>query len=204
MKTEPVNKKFDPAAIIILVIVGIILYLFLKPKFESNDQSKYSGLVPINNTKTADADYSQPVQSAQSNSNIVKLNQPLTTQYFEVTVQRYWVLKSVNTDNEYTDLPQLPDIKYLVLRIKYKNTDTESRMILSGEVLINYNGRDYNFDHPETIFGNGWQTGLEQINPLTHLTTAVVYKIPKELKGTAYYHPGRSEDGQVIQIGEIK
>lgn len=85
-----------------------------------------------------------------------------------------------------------------------KNTDTESRMILSGEVLINYNGKDYNFDHPEMIMMPGWQTGLEQINPLTHLVTAVVYKIPKELKGTAYYHPGRSEDGQIIEIGEIK
>lgn len=196
MTPESNPKNIGVYAIIVIALVVALIY------FVNNAQSdKHS----IGAKQPSYTDTQQNLEApAQPSPNIVQLTQPLTTQYFEVTVQKYWVLKSVNTNNEYTDLPQLPDIKYLVLRIKYKNTDTESRMILTGDVLINYNGKDYNFDHPETILGEGWQTGLEQINPLTHLITAVVYKIPKELKGTAYYRPGRADAGQVIQIGEIK
>jgi hypothetical protein len=38
---------------------------------------------------------------------------------------------------------------------------------------------------------------------LTSKTTKLVYKIPNEIKGNAYYHPGRSDDGEVILLGSI-
>ncbi len=134
---------------------------------------------------------------------IVGIKDTLRTPMFDVTLRRFWLLKWVDTHNEYTDLNPEPNTKYLVLGLKYKNTDTESRMIGQGQIIINYNGRDYNFDHAETIMAAGFSTGMEQLNPLTTHTVIFVYKLPKELKGIAYYHPGRTDDRRYISF-EIK
>jgi hypothetical protein len=45
---------------------------------------------------------------------------------------------------------------------------------------------------------------LEQLNPLTQKTTNLVYKIPKEIKGPAYYKPGRADNDQRIFLGDLK
>jgi hypothetical protein len=77
-------------------------------------------------------------------------------------------------------------------------------MISDGEVVINYNGKDYLFDKSETVLLAGWGTMLDQLNPLTSKTTNLVYKIPTEIKGPAYYRPGRSNSDDLIAIGNIE
>ena len=114
------------------------------------------------------------------------------------------IQKSVNTGNEFANLKAEPGNKYLVMNTTFKNTDSESRMLMDGEILINYNGKDYTFDKSETVMLEGWGLLLDQINPLTSKTTNIVYKIPEELKGVAYYKPGRAGSNDIIELGNIK
>lgn len=84
-----------------------------------------------------------------------------------------------------------------------KNTDEESRMMFEGVVWIDYNGKRWKFDNTETILLEGWGMILDQINPLTTKTTKLVFKVPAEIKGPAYYQPGRSSGGKMIYLGNL-
>ena len=75
-------------------------------------------------------------------------------------------------------------------------------MLMDGVVIINYNGKDYNFDKSETVMADGWGLLLDQINPLTTKTTKLVYKIPAEITGNATYKPGRGSSE--FYLGTIK
>ncbi len=77
-------------------------------------------------------------------------------------------------------------------------------MLMDGVVIINYNGKDYNFDKSETVMADGWGLLLDQINPLTTKTTKLVYKIPAEITGNAYYKPSRSGSNDIIDLGIIE
>ena len=66
------------------------------------------------------------------------------------------------------------------------------------------NGKDYNFDKSETVMADGWGLLLDQINPLTTKTTKLVYKIPAEIIGNAYYKPARSGSNDIIDLGIIE
>ncbi len=88
--------------------------------------------------------------------------------------------------------------------MSFKNTSEESRMLMDGVVIINYNGKDYNFDKSETVMADGWGLLLDQINPLTTKTTKLVYKIPTEITGNAYYKPSRSGSNDIIDLGIIE
>lgn len=134
----------------------------------------------------------------------VKIGEILPTEYFDVRVNKVSVKKSVNVGNEFADLKEEAGNKYLIINATFKNTDTESRMLTDGEILINYDGKDYTFDKSETVMLEGWGLFLDQINPLTSKTTNIVYKIPEELKGTAYYKPGRTGGNDLIELGNIE
>ena len=141
--------------------------------------------------------------SASKIKDYKKTGDVLSTHYFDVTVNSARIQNRVNTGNEFADLKPERDTQYLILNITFKNTDTESRMIEDGEVLIAYNGKNYRYDHSETIVADGWGLFFDQINPLTSKTTNLVYKIPSELKGTIYYHPGRADSDKIIRVGDI-
>ena len=87
--------------------------------------------------------------------------------------------------------------------VTFKNTDKESRMLEDGIVLINYNGQEYKFDKSETIMADGWGLFLDQLNPMISKTTNLVYKIPAEISGQAYYMPGRNSDDVKFSLGEL-
>ncbi len=142
--------------------------------------------------------------SEPSASNSVSIGQTLHTAYFDVTANKISVKDRVKTGNEFADLKPETGNMYLIINATFKNTDKESRMIMDGDIWINYNGKDYKFDKSETVMLEGWGTMLDQINPLTSKTTNLVYKIPAEIKGTAYWNPGRSNKNQVINLGEIQ
>ena len=76
-------------------------------------------------------------------------------------------------------------------------------MLTDGSVWVNYNGKDYEFDKSETIMAEGYGLLLDQINPLTSKTTNLVYKIPAEVKGEAYWQPGRASDDERILLGKL-
>jgi hypothetical protein len=106
-----------------------------------------SALITCNHSNNLGAE--KPDSTSQQN--VVGLNQPLKTKYFEVTIKRFVIRNHINTGNPYLNPPKSKDDRFLILDAKFKNIDTESRTILDGEVLITYNGKDYQFDHSETI-----------------------------------------------------
>ena len=131
----------------------------------------------------------------------IGIGETLKTDYFDVTVNKVGTSNWIDTGNEFSDLKPEDGSKYIVLNVTFKNTDSESRMIIDGSLLINYNGKDYEFDKSEPIMADGWGLFLDQINPLIKKTTKLVYKIPDEITGDVYYKPGRS-DGK-INLGSI-
>jgi hypothetical protein len=134
----------------------------------------------------------------------VALGQTLVTPYFDVVINSARVEDRVRTGNQFSDLKPESGNRYLIMNVSYKNTDSESRMITDGILYIEYNGKQYKFDHSENVMAEGWGIFLDQINPLTLKTTNLVYKIPAEITGPAYFQPGRSSKNQFISIGEIE
>jgi len=172
-----------------VVIVGVIIFFFI---------ILMVGALSMRSSKNSYS--SSPAKSAQST---IGVGQALSTRYFDVTINTVETYKSVDLGNIYMNLKEEPETNYLVLNITFKNTDNESRMIIDGEVLINYNGKDYKFDKSETVLADGWGLFLDQINPLSSKTTNLVYKIPKEITGKAYYHPGRAGKKDLIYLGSL-
>jgi hypothetical protein len=134
----------------------------------------------------------------------VAIGEPLKTLYFDVTVNEAATAKRIKFNHSYTNLPEEEGSFYLALNTTFKNTSNESRMIFDGEILVNYNGKEYKFDRSETILEEGWGIFLDQINPLTSKTTNLVYKIPSEISGPAYYRPGRAGSKDLISLGNIQ
>ena len=134
----------------------------------------------------------------------VSVGQILKTKYFEVTVNNVSLQKSVNTGNQFTDLKAEKGIRYLVFNTTFKNIDDESQVLIDGDVIIKYNGKDYTYGKSETILADGWGLLLDRINPLTSKTTNLVYKIPEEITGRVYYRPGRSGKDDLIFLGNLK
>lgn len=133
----------------------------------------------------------------------VKIGEILKTDYFDISVNKVDLADRVNTGNEFSDLKPEEGNKYLIINTTFKNTDSESRMIIEGTVWINYNGKDYEFDKSESVMAEGFGALLEQLNPLTSKTTNLVYKIPAEITGDAYWQPGRSNDDERIFLGTL-
>lgn len=133
----------------------------------------------------------------------VGIGETLRTDYFDITVNKVSLEDRVNTGNEFADLKPEQGNLYLIINASFKNTDKESRMLMDGSVWINYNGKDYEFDKAETVMLEGWGLLLDQINPLTTKTTNLVYKIPAEIKGNAYWQPGRADSDQKILLGNL-
>lgn len=121
--------------------------------------------------------------------------------YFDVTVNGAEIVKSKKI-NSFESLKAEPDIKYLIINITFKNTDKESRMVTDGSVIVNYDGKNYEFDKTETVMDDGWGLFLDQLNPLTKKTTNLVYRLPAEIKGNAIYKTGRGN--AKIELGIIK
>lgn len=134
----------------------------------------------------------------------VGIGEVLHTDYFDITVNKVSLEDRVNTGNEFADLKPEQGNLYLIINASFKNTDSESRMLMDGSVWINYNGKNYEFDKAETVMLEGWGLLLDQINPLTTKTTNLVYKIPAEIKGNAYWQPGRADSDQKILLGNLE
>lgn len=179
-----------------LASLGAITFFLIIAMGSMDDKKEKTG--------SSKAGTSAATVSTEAEANYKKVGETLATDYFDVTVNKVSVENSVNTGNEFADLKPEEGTRYLIINTSFKNNSDESRMLIDGEVLINYNGKDYTFDKSETVMLEGWGLMLDQINPLTTKTTNLVYKIPAELKGTAYYRPGRSGSNDLINLGNIQ
>jgi len=155
-------------------------------------------------SSSASSSSSETTEKKASEPTGVGVGQVLQTDYFAIKVNEVSLQDRVNTGNQFADLKPEPDNMYLIINASFKNTDNESRMLMDGSVWINYNGKDYEFDKSETVMLEGWGLLLDQINPLTTKTTNLVYKIPAEIKGPAYWQPGRAKKSQRIFLGNLQ
>lgn len=176
-----------------VVIALIVLAQIGKDKKDSSTSA--------DNSSSSSSDQTEQKTEAPKG---VGIGETLHTDYFDITVNKVSLEDRVNTGNEFADLKPEQGNLYLIINASFKNTDKESRMLMDGSVWINYNGKNYEFDKAETVMLEGWGLLLDQINPLTTKTTNLVYKIPAEIKGDAYWQPGRADSDQKIFLGNLK
>ena len=148
---------------------------------------------------------SSSTDSNNSSNNNVGIGQTLKTDYFEVTVSKAETTPKIKATDEYSsDKLAGEGNKYLVMTTTFKNIDKETRTLIDGgKVFINYNGKDYKFDTPESILEEGYGVFLDPINPLISKTTKIVFKLPADIKGPAYYSPSRADDDERIFLGNL-
>lgn len=189
-KNQSISKGWK---IGVTVVIALIVFAQLG-KEDKGGSSTADNLSSSSNEQTE-----QKTEGSKS----VRVGEVLHTDYFDITVNKVSLEDRVNTGNEFADLKAEQGNMYLIINATFKNTDQESRMLMDGSVWINYNGKDYEFDKSETVILEGWGLLLDQINPLTTKTTKLVYKIPAEIKGTAYWQPGRADKDQKILLGGL-
>lgn len=193
MSTE--QKKKPGAGKIILIVIGVIFALGILASLTSNKKSSTGS----NETGTASTESAPPSSSSQ-----VAIGQTLKTEYFDVTVNKASITRKIKDPSGVgMNAEADPGTKFLVINVTYKNTDTESRMVLDGSVFINHSGKELNFDNSETLMIDGYGLFLDQLNPLISKTTNLVYKIPEEATGAAFYNPGRSDNNDRIALGDL-
>lgn len=195
IQPRPAKKKMGIGKKI-LIGIGILFVIGIIANMGKEKENKVSNVAISASAQTE--------TKADATTNYPTLGQTLQTRYFEVTITKAGLTNKLNTGNEFTDEKAGEGNQFLVMQTTFKNIDNESRMLTDGSVFINYNGKDYEFDKSETIMAEGYGLFLDQINPLTSKTTKLVYKIPAEIKGPAYYRPGRADDDQKIFLGNLK
>ncbi|MCF8354997.1 MAG: DUF4352 domain-containing protein [Melioribacteraceae bacterium] len=190
---KPIYKKWWFWLIAVIVVIAIA---------NSGKKSVNSNETPSNDgniVKTeANENKKEEVEEA-----FPTIGESLSTDYFQITLNKANVDTKVNTGNQFADLDEEPGNKFLILDITFKNIDDESRMFIDGSVYINFNGKEYKYDKSETIMLKGWGTMLDRINPLTTKTTKLVYKIPTEISGAVYWEPGRNYDDKRFFCGNL-
>jgi len=194
METTQTPKKKTSFGKKLLIGLGVIIVIGAIANL-GNDKNSDSS----NSTASASA-----TGTATSSAPSIGIGQTLKTEYFEVTITKVILTSKLNTGNEFADESAGQGNQFLVMTTTFKNIDNESRMITDGSVFINYNGKDYEFDKSETVMTDGYGLFLDQINPLTSITTKLVYKLAAEIKGPAYYKPGRANDDERIFLGNLE
>lgn len=154
--------------------------------------------------------FSQCKNSKDDTSNLTEIGQVLKTENFDITVNKTDIKDKVSAGAKYYDINTGDEIyalktengsKYLVINITVKNTGLESNTLPDGSVWINYNGNDYEYNDTEFVVDENY--GLKEMNPLVSRTTNLVFKIPTEIKGKAYYQPYSSQNDKKISLGTL-
>jgi Flp pilus assembly protein TadD len=119
---------------------------------------------------------------------LLKIGQTVKGEQFEVVVTSFNVVPSIPT--HYGPALAGEGMAYAVLAVTAKCIDSESRQYYPGSLLIENEGKLLKYDKQEIIFGVHGVTG--QLNPLTHESGFIVFKIPMALSGNMMaWHPGR-------------
>lgn len=191
-KNESISKGWK-IGVTAFIVIAVLAQIGKNKDSKSTDKAT--------TTETSSSSQNEVKEEKQK---VIGVGDVLKTNYFEIVVNKVSLEESVNTGNQFADLKAEDGNLYLIINASFKNTDNESRMLSDGSVWINYNGKDYEYDKTETVMLKGWGIILDQINPLTTKTTNLVYKIPTEIKGDAYWQPGRASSDERILLGNLK
>lgn len=159
-----------------------------------------------NNPVPTNTGVEEPIRTSKKESTYVTIGEILKTDKFEVTVNNVALENEVKTGNPYSSLKQEEGVFYLILDIKFKNIDKESRTIFNGNVIVvsNSTGEALTYDRPEHVFAKGWGLFFDSINPGISKKTKLVYKLPNDLSDVSlYYVPYSAPSNTFIALGTI-
>lgn len=136
--------------------------------------------------------------------NYFGLNETMKTSRFEITMTDIELTDSVNVGSKTSNLTQKGGMKYLILTFSYKNIDTETRYMTTGELIAVKDGKKYEFDKTEYIMKNGWSGLSGDINPFEAKKERIVYLLPNELEDAELYYIPYSARNMQFHIGTAK
>jgi hypothetical protein len=154
--------------------VGVTVVIALIVLAQIGKDKKGSSTSADNSSSSSSVQTEQKTEAPKG----VGIGETLHTDYFDIIVNKVSLEDRVNTGNKFADLKPEQGNLYLI--------------------------KNYQFDKAETIMLEGWGLLFDQINPLTTKTTNLVYKIPAEIKGPAYWQPGRAKKSQKIFLGNLE
>lgn len=124
--------------------------------------------------------------------------------YFDVSIGKCSATKKLGTGNQFAEPKVWDGSRFFVVNAKFKNTDTESRLPVAGEMYVNYKGKEYKFDSVEPVMLEGYNIWFRQINPLVTMETKIVYRVPDEIEGEVFWKPGRNMSGTRLWCGYVR
>lgn len=123
--------------------------------------------------------------------------------HFQVTLNSCVAKDRVGTGNSFAEPKVWEGSRFLVIDATFKNIDTEGRLPAEGQVIFKSGGKEYLYDHTESILLDGYGIFLDSINPFVSMRTKIVYRIPLELRGEVFWRPGRNSSGISLWCGFI-
>jgi hypothetical protein len=139
-------------------------------------------------------------QASVTAERVVKVKDTLHTRYFDVKVESVEITPGIEIPSAYISIMAGEGNMFVILRVVFTNTDTETRAAEEGVLFVRQNGKQYSFEKTETIMAPGWGLFFDPINPLMSQTTNIIYKIPNSVKGEILWQPGRAEAEELIFI----
>ena len=188
----------------VTILIGLVVLSQIGKENKGGTKTTETSTAPTEATEQTSTAPTEVTEQKTEEPQGIGVGQVLATDYFDITVNKVGLEDRVRTGNQFSDLKPEQGNMFLIIDASFKNTDKESRMLVDGSVWINYNGKDYEFDKSETVMAEGWGLLLDQINPLTTKRTKLVYKIPAEIKGQAYWQPGRADSDEKIALGNLE
>ena len=133
---------------------------------------------------------------------VIKVGEVLHTKYFDVKITNAGTTEHLDTGNQFSDKDADQGQVFCIMECSFTNTDSESRVLSDGKLILVKDGKEYLLEKSETIMLKGWGVMLSNINPLSTLTTNIVYQIPADFKGKVLYEPNRGDE-QRIFLGDV-
>lgn len=197
MKNLKENKIFK-----LFVMIAVLMFIFYKMGWLERNVDPFDTFKKTTAPRSAQVEASEGTQelpvTAEEKAmvSITKLSEVARTQYFDVMIE------NVSLEDGFGPLKKEDGSRYVVMDVTVKNTNTETRFMGSGVVVIYHNKKALYYEKEETVlFEKGWGI-IGDINPLCTKKGRVAYKIPYEVEGPVFYIPSRGNDA-VIHIGNI-
>ena len=146
-----------------------------------------------------DSDYEDAGGDSKDVESVAKIGETVKTKYFNVTVNKKGTHTTSAIGTGYSQEAAAQGSMFVVVNTSFENISDESRM-LSGAILeITIDGKKLKFDDTANMYGDGWCSGLDTINPMLTLTCSMAWTVPKKNGMSIVYVPPRSSTG--ISIG---
>lgn len=96
-----------------------------------------------------------------------------------------------------------PGNKFIILDSTWMNTATDSRRIEPGALLVDYQGKTYQFDSYERVIDPEYSLPPQAVNPMVSYRLKLAFRVPSELKGKVRWQPGGNPSNKTVACGSI-